>query len=167
MKKVFFIAFLAIASLGELSAQEGVLNGGFNIGAPTGDTADLSNLTLGAELNYMYPVAAGFTLGPSIQYNHFFGKDVDVIGGGTFEVSDASFLPISGAARFNVSDKFVVGANLGYAVGLDDNYDGGFYYRPIVGYKIGEKTQLNVSYSGISNDGTNFSNVSLGVMFGL
>ncbi|AUC84432.1 hypothetical protein CW731_03560 [Polaribacter sp. ALD11] len=167
MKKVFFIAFLAVASLGELNAQEGVLNGGFNIGVPTGDASDISNLTLGAELNYMFPVADGFTLGPSVQYSHFFGKDVDLIGGGTLEVSDASFLPISGAARFNVSEKFVVGANIGYAVGLDENNDGGFYYRPIVGYKIGGTTQLNLSYSGISNDGTNISNVSLGVMFGL
>ncbi|MDX6746081.1 hypothetical protein SHK09_04695 [Polaribacter sp. PL03] len=166
MKKVFFIAFLAIASLGTVNAQQGVLNGGLNVGIPTGDANDFYGLTLGAELNYMFPVAAGFTLGPSVQYSHFFGKDVD-FGATSIETPDASFLPISGAARFNVSDKFVVGANVGYALGLSDGLDGGFYYRPVVGYKIGSTTQLNISYSGITNDGIDVNNVSLGVMFGI
>ncbi|QOD61534.1 transporter [Polaribacter haliotis] len=167
MKKVLFIAFLAIAGLGKMNAQEGVLNGGFNIGLPTGDFNNSNSFTLGAELNYMFPVAEGFTLGPSIQYSHFFGKDIDLVGGGTFDTPDTSFLPISGAARFNVSDKFVVGANIGYAVGINEGNEGGFYYRPIIGYKVGETTQLNLSYSGISNDGITASNVSLGVMFGI
>ncbi|OAD46143.1 transporter [Polaribacter atrinae] len=167
MKKLLIVAFVTIMGVGAVNAQEGVLNGGLNVGVPTGDANDFYGLTLGAELNYMYPVAEGFTLGPSIQYSHFFGKDVEVLGGSTIEVSDASFLPISGAARFNVSEKFVVGANLGYAIGLSEDLDGGFYYRPVVGYKIDDTTQLNISYSGISNDGLEMNNVSLGVMFGI
>ncbi|WP_218599366.1 transporter [Polaribacter sp. NJDZ03] len=166
MKKVLLVAFVAIMGVSTINAQEGVLNGGVNVGIPTGDANDFYGAALGAELNYMFPVADGFTLGPSVQYAHFFGKDIDTALG-TVEVSDASYLPISGAARFNVSDKFVVGANLGYAVGLSEDLDGGFYYRPVVGYKIGNTTQLNVSYSGISNDGLEMNNVSLGVMFGL
>ncbi|PQJ73336.1 hypothetical protein [Polaribacter butkevichii] len=167
MKKLMVVAFLAIMSVSSVNAQEGVLNGGLNIGIPTGDANDFYGLTLGAELNYMFPVAEGFTLGPSVQYSHFFGKDVDVFGGESIEVSDASFLPISGAARFNVSEKFILGANLGYAIGLSDDLDGGFYYRPVVGYKIGNTTQLNLSYSGITNDGIDVNNISLGVMFGI
>ncbi|WP_343330120.1 hypothetical protein [Polaribacter staleyi] len=167
MKKLMVVAFLAIMSVSSVNAQEGVLNGGLNIGIPTGDANDFYGLTLGAELNYMFPVAEGFTLGPSVQYSHFFGKDIDVFGGESIEVSDASFLPISGAARFNVSEKFILGANLGYAIGLSDGLDGGFYYRPVVGYKIGDTTQLNLSYSGITNDGIDVNNISLGVMFGI
>lgn len=166
MKKVFFIAFLAIIGLGKVNAQEGVFNGGINAGIPTGDMSDFSSFALGAELNYMFPVAEGFTLGPSIQYSHFFGKDYEVLGT-TIEGSDVSYLPISGAARFNVSEKFVVGANLGYAVGIDDGNDGGFYYRPMVGFKVGPTSQLNISYSGIENDGFTASQISLGLMFGL
>ena len=166
MKKVLLVAFVAIMGVSSINAQEGVLNGGLNVGIPTGDANDFYSVTLGAELNYMFPVADGFTLGPSVQYSHFFGKDVD-FGAVTVDTPDASFLPISGAARFNVSDKFVVGANLGYAVGLSDDLDGGFYYRPVVGYKIGDTTQLNVSYSGIANDGVDVNSISLGVMFGI
>lgn len=167
MKKLMIVAFMAIMSVSNANAQEGVLNGGFNLGLPTGDSNDFYGFTLGAELNYMFPIAEGFTLGPSVQYSHFFGKEIDVIGGGKLDVSDASFLPISGAARFNVSEKFVVGANIGYALGLNDGNDGGFYYRPVVGYKIGDTTQLNLTYSGISNEGLDANTISLGVMFGI
>ncbi|MCL7764198.1 hypothetical protein MPF19_12285 [Polaribacter sp. Z014] len=167
MKKLLLVAFVAIMGVSSINAQEGILNGGVNVGIPTGDANDFYGLTLGAELNYMFPISEGFTFGPSVQYSHFFGKDIDVIGVSSIEVSDASFLPISGAARFNVSEKFVVGANLGYAVGLSDGLDGGFYYRPLVGYKVGDSTQLNVSYSGITNDGIDVNNISLGVMFGI
>lgn len=166
MKKVLFIMLLTVASLGKMNAQEGVWNGGFNVGIPTGDTKDISSFTLGAELNYMFPVAEGFTLGPSVQYSHFFGKEYE-FGGITVEGSDTSFLPVSGAARFNISDSLVLGANVGYAFGLDDDNEGGFYYRPVLGIKVGESSQLNITYSDINNDAINFSNVSLGIMFGL
>ena len=158
MKKVLFIVFLAIAGVSNVNAQEGVLNGGFNLGLPTGDTSNVSSFTIGGELNYMFPVADGFTLGPSIQYSYYTGKD---------GFDGISVLPISGAARFNVSEKFVVGANLGYALGLTDGIDGGFFYRPVVGYKIGDTTQLNLSYSGITNDGLDINNIAIGVMFGI
>lgn len=166
MKKVLFMMLITVASLGKVNAQEGLWNGGFNIGAPTGEANDISNFTLGAELNYMFPIAEGFTLGPSVQYSHFFGKDYD-FGGITVEASDISFLPVSGAARFNISNSLVLGANIGYAFGLDDDNEGGFYYRPVLGIKVGESSQLNISYSDINNDTINFSNISLGIMFGL
>ena len=163
MKKLLVVAFMSIATLGSINAQEGVLNGGFNIGLPTGDYSDISSLTIGAELNYMFPVSEGFTLGPSIQYSHFFGKEFNGV-----DIDDSSFLPISAAARFNISPMFVLGANLGYAVGLSpDGNEGGFYYRPVLGYKIGETTQLNLSYAGISRDGASADNISIGVMFGI
>lgn len=55
-----------------------------------------------------------------------------------------------------------------YAIGISPSgNDGGFYYRPIVGYKIGDDSQLNISYSGVSVNGGTFSNIGLGVMFGL
>ena len=45
---------------------------------------------------------------------------------------------------------FTVGLDLGYAVGINDGNDGGVYYRPMFGYNINEKIQLNASYRGVS-----------------
>jgi hypothetical protein len=166
MKKLLFIAFVAVIGLGSANAQKGVLNGGLNVGLPVGNADDISNFVLGAELNYMFPVAEGVTLGPSVQYSHFFGEEYEFLGN-TIEASDVSFLPVSGAVRFNITQDFVAGANLGYAIGLNDGNEGGFYYRPMLGYKIADNTQLNISYAGISNDGSDFSNIAIGIMFGL
>lgn len=166
MKKVFFIMFFAIASFSTMNAQKGVLNAGFNVGLPTADANDVSNITLGAELNYMFFVSKSFTLGPSVEYTHFFGKDYEVLGT-TIKGSDITYLPVSGAARFNISDSFIMGANVGYAIGLNEGNDGGFYYKPIIGYKLGESSQLNFSYSGFPTAAATFSNISLGIVFGL
>ena len=164
MKKVLLVAIFAIFGLSTVNAQ-GVFNGGINIGIPSGDADNVSSFVLGGELNYMFPVSEGFTLGPSVAVSHFFGKEVTVLGT-TFK-QDATFLPIAGAARFNVSDSFVLGGDIGYALGLDSGNDGGFYYRPVIGYKIGDTTQLNVSYSNVNVNSANWASISLGVMFGL
>ncbi|MGY0408450.1 MAG: outer membrane beta-barrel protein [Polaribacter sp.] len=166
MRKIVFIAFLAMVGLGTMNAQQGKLYGGVSVGIPTGDVSDAVSFTLGAEMNYMFPVADGFTVGPSVEYLHFFAKDFGLLSSVGIEIPDFSFLPISAAAKYNVSDKFAVGANLGYAVGISGDNNGGFYYRPSIGYKVGRKIELNLSYKGISLDGRTASNVSLGIMYG-
>tara|TARA_R110001606_G_C15393671_1_gene651898 strand:- start:2098 stop:2589 length:492 start_codon:yes stop_codon:yes gene_type:complete len=163
MKKLLLIAVIALLGL-NVNAQEGKFNAGVNLGLPTGDLSKVSSFALSAEVNYMFTVAEGFTAGPSVQYTYFVGKDF----GGT--KTNASYLPLAAAGRYNVSEMFVVGADLGYAVALSPSgADGGFYYRPMVGYKLGDNMQLNLAYSGISQKSTSnsISYVSLGVMFGL
>ncbi|QOD61535.1 hypothetical protein H9I45_03535 [Polaribacter haliotis] len=165
MKKVLFIAFLVIASLGKINAQQGVLNGGVNFGLPNSVADNFYGVTLGAELNYMLPVSEKIGLGPSVEYNHFFGRET--AGVNKTSIPDESFLPLSAALRFRVLPKFVLGANLGYAVAFSDGLDGGFYYKPIIGYQTNEDLQFNISYSNIATNGIDFSNVNIGVMFRL
>lgn len=163
MKKLFLVITVALFSFAA-NAQTGTLNGGFSLGLPTGITANVSSFVVSGELNYMFTVGEGFAAGPSIQYTYFLGKDI----AGT--KTNASYLPIAAASRFNVSEKFVLGADLGYAIAISPSgADNGFYYRPMVGYKLGENMQLNLSYTGISQKSTNnsISHVSLGVMFGI
>lgn len=69
------------------------------------------------------------------------------------------------AGRFNVSDRFTLGANLGYGVGLNNVNDGGFYYAPKVQYGVIEPMDIILAYRGVSSGGTNFGNVSIGVEF--
>jgi hypothetical protein len=106
MKKMLLVVVFAIFGLSASNAQ-GVLNGGVNVGLPVGDSDTGYSFVLGAEVNYMFTVSDGFTAGPSIAFSNFFGKTVN-----GFKVPSASFLPISLAGRFNVSDKFVAGADL-------------------------------------------------------
>ncbi len=166
MKK--FLLTIAMVAFGfAANAQDGEFNAGVNLGLPIGDVSDAYSFTLGAEVNYLFSVSDDFKVGPSVGYVQFFGKDFDVLGVSIPGV-DASFMPLAAAGRFAVSDEFTLGADLGYAIGLSpDGNDGGFYYRPMVGYNISDNVMLQATYSGVSVEGGSFSNIGLGVMFGL
>lgn len=163
MKKVLFIAALALLGFSNVNAQDGSFNVGANIGITTGD-ADVSyGLMISAEANYLFEVADEFKVGPSVSYVNYFGKTIN-----GFDIDNASFIPLAAAGRFNASEKFDIGLDLGYGIGISpDGNDGGFYYRPLVGYKLNEQITLQAAYSGVSVDGGTFSNLAIGVMFAL
>tara|TARA_R110001632_G_scaffold28927_1_gene76974 strand:+ start:2913 stop:3374 length:462 start_codon:yes stop_codon:yes gene_type:complete len=153
MKKLLLVLALALFSFTS-NAQFSV---GASVGLPTGDVSNFSDFALSADIAYMMPTDNDVSFGFASGYLSYFVDNSD----------NASFLPLAGAFRFLASDKFSLGADFGYAVGLNEGNDGGLYYRPMVGYSVGENTTINLYYSGISNDGENATNIGLGVMFGI
>jgi hypothetical protein len=166
MKKLLCIALMAF--VGSVNAQEGQFNIGLNVGLPTGDAADISSLSLSAEANYLFEISDTFQAGASVAYLYNIGKDIN-FAGFTATLEDFSFLPIAAAGRFAASEKFTLGADVGYALGISPKgNDGGFYYRPMVGFHITEMMMIQASYSGVRGDGgSTFSNFSVGAMFSL
>lgn len=154
MKKLLVLSgFLIICSTTSF-AQENFKFGG-NLGIPVGD-AEGYDLNYGADFAYFFGVSDGFSAGPMVGYT---GYSVDG--------ESVSFLPLAATGRYTFpTSNFFLGADLGYALGLEDGVDGGFYYRPKVGYKFGLFGVI-ASYSGISVDGGTFSSVNLGVEFSL
>ncbi len=134
---------------------------GATFGIPTGDAEAGYSFVFGIDANYMFDSESDFGFGLATGYLSYF-KDEDV------NPDNASFLPLAVAGRFAAGEKFSIGADVGYAVGLSpDGNDGGFYYRPMIAYSLGDNTSLNLSYSGVSVNGGTFSNIGLGIMFGL
>ena len=162
-KTVLFIALL-ISGLA-VQAQEG-FNLGINFGLPTGDASDISSFSLGIDANHLWSVADSFDAGVATGFTNAFGKTQEIVGFDV-EFDDVQFLPVAAAGRFHASDRFRVGADLGYAIGLNDGNDGGVYYRPLVAYGITEKIEANFSYTGISLDGGTWSTLVLGFMVNL
>ena len=154
---------MMVSGLG-LQAQEG-FRAGINLAIPTGDASDVSGFSIGLDATYLWNVGESFDVGVAAVFTNVFGKEIEVAGFGNFEVDDVQFLPIAAAARYHVTDKFRVGGDIGYAIGISDGNDGGFYYRPMVGYGLNEKMELNLSYTGISLDGGNWSTIGLGFMY--
>lgn len=155
MKKVlilFVFSFLVTTAV----FSQGNFRFGVNAGIPVGDVEDYSSFHLGTDVAYMFNVVELLDVGPMVGYSHFFGEE---------DLDDVQFLPLAASGRFGLSS-FYLGADLGYAVGLQDGNDGGFYYRPLVGYKFG-KLGIAASYEGISVDGGTFSSINLGIEFGL
>lgn len=162
---------VAIAAVGiSTSFAQGSFKLGANFALPIGDAGDVSSFSIGFDAAYLFPVSDKFEVGPALGFTNAFGKTESVtILGTTFEADydDAQFLPIAAAARFNATEKLYLGADLGYAVGINDGNDGGFYYRPRVGYSFTDMIGANISYTGISLDGGDWSTIGLGVEFTL
>ena len=155
MKKL--LLFMAVALWGiNPSFSQSDLTLGVNVGIPTGDVSDFTDFHLGADLSYLMGPTDGFQIGPMVGYSRFFVEEVD----------DIQFLPIAASGRILLSEAFFLGADLGYALGVSDGNDGGFYYRPKLGFSL-FGLGLIASYSGISMDGGSFSSINLGMEFRL
>ena len=94
-------------------------------------------------------------------YSHYFGDEID-----GFEVDDANFVPLAGTGRLRILSILFVGTDLGYALALSDEYDGGLYVRPHIGVNLGV-LDLVGSYERISIDSGNGSDAIGSVNAGL
>lgn len=165
MKKLFLLAAIAVFGITGLNAQ-GQFNGGVNVGLITGDFSDLYSFNVTVDASYLWEVSDQIEAGVATGFSQSFGKDTDF-----GDAEDAQFLPLAAAGRFNVSDEFTLGVDLGYAVGINDDNDGGFYYAPRVQYAVSESLDVVLAYRGISLDAgpvtLGFNTITAGVEFGL
>lgn len=164
MKKLIFAAVAVFGFAFTANAQSFEL--GVNGALPIGDAGDVADFSIGIDAAALWDVAEDFDAGVATGFTNAFTNDITILGQ-TVEVDNVQFVPIAGAARYNVSSDFFLGADVGYAIGINDGNDGGFYYRPKVGYDVSEKININLSYTGISRDGGSWDTIGLGVAFGL
>ncbi|MEO6347853.1 MAG: hypothetical protein ABIO60_08080 [Aquaticitalea sp.] len=164
MKKLMVFAAVAVFGLSNVNAQN--FNVGISAGLPIGNAGDFSSFSAILDANYLWNVSEQFDAGIASGFSNSFGKNIK-IDGETFDYGDFSFVPIAGAARYNVSDKFTLGADLGYAIGVNNGNDGGFYYAPKVQYGVSENLDLVLAYRGVSSNGGSFDILSFGIEFGL
>ncbi len=162
MKKLFIVAAFTLFGITTSNAQGVHL--GANAAIPVGDADGGYGFGLALDFSYLFAVNDVFHVGPSASVLHYFGKEED-FGPITIENDDATFIPIGGEARFWL-EQFFFNAHLGYGIGVaPDGNDGGFYYRPGVGYMFTESVGAAASYSGITVDGGTFSSVNFGATF--
>ncbi len=165
MRKLFLCAVLAVLGLSNLSAQ-GQFNAGIGGGIPIGDAGDFATFAIAVDLGYLFEISDEFDAGVTTGFSHSFGEDFTV-GGVTFEIEDVQFIPIAASGRFEVAPDFTVGADVGYAIGINDGNDGGFYYSPRVQYSVSEAIDIVAAYRGVSVDGGSWDIISAGIEFGI
>ncbi|WP_157893330.1 hypothetical protein [Salegentibacter sediminis] len=163
MKKLLLFSALIFLGFNQVQAQ-GELKLGINGGLPVGDAEDFSNFQLGADIAYLFGVMNVIEVGPMLGYSRFFVEDIET-GFGELDADDISFLPIAASGRLGVGMAFL-GLDLGYAISLMEDGEGGFYYRPKIGVCLGIFSIIG-SYQGISNNGENLSSVNVGLEFKL
>lgn len=162
MKKLLLFSVMAIFGLSNVNAQS--FNGGIGVGLPTGDADDFLSFAINADLSYTWNVSDSFDAGLATGLIYVFGKDWKD-GPNTIKVEDGQYLPLAATGKLKVLDKFFILADLGYTIGINDGNDGGFYYRSGFGYSISDNMNLNLSYTGISQDYWNYNSINLGLGF--
>ncbi len=140
---------------------------GLNAGLPVGDASDVSSFSIGLDVVYHWGVSELLDVGLATGFTNAFGE-TETITDGAFEIEtgfeDFQFLPVAASFRVYPTFSFKLGADVGYAIGINEGNEGGFYYRPLVGYNITGNTELNISYTAVDNNGT-FGVATLGILF--
>jgi hypothetical protein len=164
MKKLLLSAAFVALGMGISNAQEGGFAAGIKAVVPMGDFADFSSFGIGAEVMYLHPVSDKFTLGGSVGYTTFFTDDIEFLGT-TLEIDDVAFLPIALKAMYSLGDSgFGLGADVGYAVGINKGNDGGLLYEPKLVFNT-DMLLFSVGYQGVSNDGDSLESIQIGAAY--
>ncbi len=131
---------------------------------PAADAADILTFVLGIDAYYYFTNVDSFLeIGATAGFRNFFGDDIEE-GGETFSVDDGQFIPVALAGRVKLFGLLSGGLDVGYAIGITDYLDGGFYIRPVLGFDIADTIELVASYESIS-DAATWGNFNVGVLF--
>lgn len=192
MKKIALL--IAMVTFGfVVNAQDSQISAGANVGLPLGNAGKTTKFMFSVEGNYLFEVVDRLKVGPSLSYHYFLGKSAEdylkeTLGQGAYDLykrakeaakkngwpfvdphknlsTSVSFLPIAAAARFNITDEFVAGLDLGYAASLAKNGVGGLYFRPLLGYELSDSMMIQASHALISAEGGSISSLNAGIMF--
>ncbi len=163
-------------------AKTGGFKVGFNVGFPMQDAEDVASWNIGGDIAWLWEVADDFEVGGLAGITQIFGdgsykkNDGDYDGNLVAHYSDETFLPIAVTGRWYFSGrKMYAGLDLGYAIHVSGDADGGLYFRPKFGYNLG-KVNLVGSFQRIGGgvdyyDGLNtlkvsgFNSINFGVEF--
>ena len=162
MKKYLTVLILALVST-TITAQEG-FKIGLQGGIPIGDFDSQLSLVVGADVGYMWALGEVVDLGVASGYIHGFTDNFD--DDSEFAgLPDVQFIPAAASFRIWPTNSFSLGADGGYAIGINDGNDGGLYARPVIGFLFSAFTELNISYSYVSLDGATWSTATIGLLF--
>ena len=133
---------------------------GVHAGIPMGDAGDFYGFMAGIDGKYQFLTYDHFGLGVSTGYSHYFGKEVN-----GYDVEDGGVIPIAALLRYYPTETFFIGTDLGYGIFTGEGAeDGGFYYRPEIGYH-NERWNIFGFYQGVAADGLTPSAIGVGVNF--
>ena len=166
MRKLTLIVLL-IASTFTTYAQRDMLSIGVHGGATVGDYSDAYSANTGLDVSYLHGISDKFYVGAAASFTNYFSDSFDE-GGRRVEFDDKQLLPVAGSIRISPFSfrSVLVGADIGYAVGLNDGNDGGFYASPRITYLLAD-FQLYAGYRLIALDEDDLTSVQLGVAYTL
>jgi len=160
MKKILYLFILVLIGF----TSHAQLKIGAHVGAPAADASDFYSTTLGLDVYKMFGANRDglLELGIASGFVNHFGKEIK-IGNSSSSIDNAQFIPVAGAARVNLL-LFTVGPDVGYAFGISDGLDNGFYWKGVIGVKLLKILEIDAYYSSVSVDEANFGSIGVGAL---
>jgi len=171
MKRVFTLVAFVTLIAHQINAQyvdRTFFKAGFHASTTLGDATNFANLGMGVDFYQHWGVSKKFDLGIATGIQYFFGLDsTEDIGPNeiTIRGEDIMYLPLAGFFRFYPIKSINFGLDTGYALGLNDSTEGGFYYRPTLSFDLSPTSALNFSYTGVQEKDVTWSAAMGGVIF--
>ncbi|HET8736508.1 MAG TPA: hypothetical protein VFM69_07905 [Pricia sp.] len=154
--------------LGALAMYTAHSQEGFKIGAqaglPLGEYNDRIGVVVGADMGYSWAPGKVVDLGIKAGFIHGFAERFNV-GTVRIKLPSIQFAPMAATLRIWPTRSFSFGGEVGHAFGLNEGNEGGFYYRPQIGFQTGPQSELNLSYTAIDHDNETWSTVTLGYVY--
>lgn len=168
MKKILSVALMALFCL-TISAQEETtetkmtdeIKASVNIGSTIGNqfNRDAYSTNMGADFSYFVNVTKDVMVGPVIGVKYIL-QDKSI--GDMLKDRNGTYISFGAAARlYTDNDKFYIGGDAGYAVGLEE---GGIYYRPMIGMVLSDWLGVYASFVEV-DDENSFSSANFGLEF--
>ncbi|RZL32848.1 MAG: hypothetical protein EOP00_33475 [Pedobacter sp.] len=158
MKKVLFIAALAVASFSVKAQSESPIK--FSVGAeahlPIGDLGDVSSFGFGGSVQGDYNLDESLALTLNAGYLNFSGKD---------GYGNSGLIPVLGGIKYTFSGNVYGSAQLGASFGTEKGSETLFTYAPGIGYKFSPNFDALLKYTGWSQKGGSFGSVGLRVAY--
>lgn len=162
MRKLVFLVVMGLTFYSG-SSQEGFKIGA-QAGLPIGDYNDLVGVVVGADMGYMWAPNKAFDLGVKVGIIHGFAErfKAETV---SVKLPSIQFAPVAASVRLWPSRSFSLGGDVGQAFGLNEGNEGGFYYRPQIGFQVGPKSEVNFSYTAINGDNETWSTLTMGFVY--
>lgn len=172
MKRTVIMLLFVCAAI-SLNAQRNVdrtnFRAGVNGGLILGDFSEAYHFGLGLDISHHWGVSKMLDVGLTAGFHNSFGskESVEIDGFTETEFANIQYIPVGASLRIypgkNVGFKF--GADVGYALGINEGNEGALYYRPTLGIDVKDGiSEVNISYF-VVNDDVSFSAILLGYLF--
>lgn len=168
--RIFIVLVFMVTTSFSLQAQRvdrTNFRAGINAGLVVGDFSEAYSFTLGVDLYHHWGISREIDLGIATGFSNAFGETQEISGGGASvqtKFDNIQFVPLAGSFRIYPTSGFKFGADVGYALAIDDVAEGGLYYRPSIGIDMnGGTKEFHISYFAVNGNAT-FSSVLAGFL---
>ncbi|NKI31893.1 hypothetical protein [Croceivirga thetidis] len=165
---LLIVLFFVCAFVQSQYIERGFMKAGFHAGMPTSQSADFSSFTFGFDFFQHYGISEEFDIGFATGFTNAFGK-TEQVQVGDFSINgdfnNLQFIPAAALLRYYPQRYLNIGADVGYALALNQGLGGGLYYRPTINFDVTENTGFYVSYTNIELEELKWSTITGGLIF--